>query len=116
MQLTESQLDIAARKLCELCNELPDEDCYGITNLEINRRYIERVVRSSAKGVAAIIHAVTSETCNWQWDDEFDIWRLECDEVLQKFVIDADEMEFRFCPYCGKTIAFVSQQKDEVSE
>lgn len=56
MQLTESQLDIAARKLCELSGT--DPHTVGNVN-QARARITEHVIKYEDR-LAAIIHAVTT--------------------------------------------------------
>lgn len=60
MQLTPEQLDIAARKLCEL---LKATEPFEVTLIEACRIRIDGILRDT-KPIAAIIHAVTSEKKN----------------------------------------------------
>lgn len=59
MHLTESQLDAAARKLCELWHNTTDEP--STIRLRSARENLIECLSMYPKSIHAIIHAVTSE-------------------------------------------------------
>lgn len=50
--------------------------------------------------------------CEWTYDDEYERWDTECDDVV---VAQNDETPkefgFKFCPYCGKLISWDDDPK-----
>lgn len=83
MQLTESQLDIAARKLCELWGLDGD---VNVAVLDGAKRKVESVFRVNNNTIAAILHAVTTTQqkdeppeCSKCGDSGW-LWWQECDD------------------------------------
>lgn len=42
-------------------------------------------------------------TCDWEYNDEFERWETECEDVIALHGGESPfEYGFKFCPYCGK--------------
>lgn len=53
---------------------------------------------------------VTDLACRWG-EDEGGIWNSECGELFQFDCDGPEENGFKFCPYCGKEMCEVNDEK-----
>lgn len=53
-----------------------------------------------------------NKTCKWVYDFKSDYYETECKNVFH-FVNDGiNENEFKFCPYCGKSVGALFNSSD----
>lgn len=55
-------------------------------------------------------------TCKWREDgykwDGYGYWETGCDNLFQFNTGGPEENRFKFCPYCGKPIEVVENEKE----